>query len=277
MGNRHRHKPGHQHKPPVRPLDDVAARSDTAQKSSGTVDNPPPPSDMKPPPANTSESQHGKPDQTPWWKIVLEASAVVVGIVVALIYIGQLRQMIESNRINRENMESVQRALVFFGGEVGAIKRTTGKKVTSLTLVFPWQNSGATPAMRGKSRVNWLTVPGDLPNNFQFPDLGDPRLNQFEIPPKGFGNGTADVSIEYIEKVKAKRARMFVWGWITYNDIFHKTPRHLSEFCDELTNIESSSADLTDPAVNIKWESSLCQSHNCSDERCADYWEKIGQ
>ena len=67
---------------------------------------------------------------------------------------------------------------------------------------------------------------------------------------------------------------MFVWGWITYDDIFKNTPRHLSEFCDEITNIKGTPEDITDPAANITWELSLCREHNCSDERCADYREK---
>ena len=183
--------------------------------------------------------------------------------------------MRESNAINRENVEVVQRALVFFDGQVAAIKRTTDKRNTALTLVMPWQNTGVTPAMNGKARVNWLVIPQALPDNFAFPDLGNVKPRQFDIPPRAFGNGTADVPIEFIEKAKNKGFRMYVWGWITYDDMFKGTTKHLNEFCDEIVNIKSDPDDITDPKANITWESSLCGEHNCTDERCADYSTKI--
>jgi hypothetical protein len=193
--------------------------------------------------------------------------------------------MVESNRINRENMESTQRALVFFSGQVGYVKRFAGKKITSLTLVLPWENSGVTPAIDGDSRVNWKTFqsPTGIPEGFSYPDEGNVERRQFDIPPRGYGNGTEDVPIEWIEATKDNSLRLFVHGWITYDDIFKGkkgeriTPRHLSEFCDEITNIKSSPDDVTDPAANITWELSLCPEHNCSDERCKDYSTKIKQ
>jgi hypothetical protein len=198
--------------------------------------------------------------------------------------IKQWLAMNESNAINRENVESVQRALVFFSGQTESIKRITGKKVTSLTIIVPWDNSGVTEAMNGVSRVNWKTLPSPngLPPDFSFPDEGTVESRQFEIPPRSSGNGTMDVPIDSIEATKQGVTRMFIHGWITYDDIFkgqkgeeRKTPRHLSEFCDEITNIKSVPDDVTDPNATITWELSLCPTHTCTDERCADYAQKI--
>jgi hypothetical protein len=200
----------------------------------------------------------------------------------AVFAIKQWNAMRESNAINRENVESVQRALVFFSGQPAYVKRLTGKKVTSLTIVLPWENTGVTPAMNGKSIVNWKTFPSPsgLPENFTYPDEVNVEPRQFEIPPRGYGNGTMDVPIQWIEATKNGSLRMFIHGWIIYDDIFkgtegtRKTPIHLSEFCDEITNIKSTPDDVTDPTANITWELSLCREHNCSDERCRDYQEK---
>src|SRR5450432_2656077 len=65
-----------------------------------------------PPQKKKEETEHCKPDQTPWWKMFLEAAAVAVGIVVAIIYGLQLGQMIDSNKLSRESLESVQRAFI---------------------------------------------------------------------------------------------------------------------------------------------------------------------
>jgi hypothetical protein len=203
--------------------------------------------------------------------------------IIALLQWGAMR---DSNNINRENMESVQRALVSYSGQTGQIKRLTGKKVTSLTMVLPWQNTGVTPAMNGKSVVSWKTFPSPngIPDNFTYPDQVQVEPRQFEIPPREFGSGTMDVPIEWIQVTKDKTVRMFIYGWITYDDIFKGrpegskvTPRHLSEFCDEITNIKSAPDDITDPAANITWELSLCQEHNCTDDRCKDYKEQTEQ
>jgi hypothetical protein len=188
----------------------------------------------------------------------------------------QWKAMHESNEINRENVESVQRALVFFSGQTGIAKRITGTRVSTLTILVPWLNTGVTPATEGKSVVNWQTLPSPfgLPQNFAYPDLANTKPVRFEIPPKGSGNATMDVPIHWIEDTKNKKFRMFIYGWITYRDIFSRTPIHLSEFCSEITNIDSGPKDVTDPTANIAWELSLCSEHNCSDERCSDYREK---
>jgi hypothetical protein len=206
----------------------------------------------------------------------------VVAALVLIVYLYQLKAMLDSNETNRAALESVQRALVSFNGQPGKIKRIAGKTVTSLTMVVPWENSGVTPAINGKSMVNWkiLPAPNDLPRDFTYPDIKDIEPRQFEIPPKGYGNGTMDIPVEWIEVTKNKTSRMFIYGWITYDDIFKQakgiqgTHRHLSEFCDEVTNITSNTNDVADPAADITWELSLCREHNCSDESCKDYAEK---
>jgi hypothetical protein len=228
------------------------------------------------------------------WESITEHSNAIMAVFTILIFaattaytviaILQWNAMRDSNEINRENVESVQRALVSFGGQVGHIKRVSGKKITKLTLVMPWENTGVTPSMNGKSRGNWKTFegPGGIPDNYTYPDQSAIKLTQFEISPKGYGNITADVPIEWIQAVKNGGFRMFVYGWITYDDIFskasngtRKTPIHLSEFCDEITNVKSIPDDVTNPDASITWELSLCSEHNCTDERCADYAQKI--
>ncbi len=71
--------------------------------------------------------------------------------------------------------------------------------------------------------------------------------------------------------------RIYVWGWITYHDIFKGTPARLSEFCDEITDVKSSSTDMTDPSAKVTWDLLLCQEHNCADEECGDYGDKTAE
>jgi hypothetical protein len=50
-------------------------------------------------------------------------------------------------------------------GKLEPLNGLKKKKVIALTLVIPWENTGVTPAMNGTSRVNWVVIPNDLPDN----------------------------------------------------------------------------------------------------------------
>ena len=158
------------------------------------------------------------------------AVIAILTLVIALSNIGydvvasrQLGAMKESNDINRENVESVQRALVSYSGSPLPIQRLTGNRVSKITLIFRWGNDGVTSAINCKSRVNWITIPDDLPDNFSFPDIGSFKPKQFYIPPKGVANAPADIDIDWLKKTNTGTYRRFTWGWITYDDIFHGT------------------------------------------------------
>jgi hypothetical protein len=180
-----------------------------------------------------------------------------------------------SNMITREALTSVQRAFVSFIGAISATKTVSGNKNTDLVLILPWQNLGVTPTKNARSRVNWKTFPGDMPTGFDFADIGTVEPRQFEIPPKEMGNATMTIPIGWIDATKKGNVHLFVWGWITYYDIFANIPMRLSEFFDEITDIKSSPDDITDASANITWQLSLCRvPHNCSDEQCQDYRQK---
>jgi len=99
--------------------DQTAKKTDKPQDG-GALGNRLPPEGQKPPPP----PEHNNPDdhsgQAPWWKrlevwkFIGEMVLVVIGIYLACVYSGQLTQMIESNKINRESLTSVQRAFVTF-------------------------------------------------------------------------------------------------------------------------------------------------------------------
>lgn len=99
------------------------------------------------------ETCYCKPDQAPLWKMALEFAAVVVGIVVAIIYGGQLSQMIESNRLTRESYKLDERAWV----AVTAVNGTRPETDKKFTYSVHFVNTGKTPAR------NVVIHPGDNP------------------------------------------------------------------------------------------------------------------
>jgi len=208
-------------------------------------------------------------DNIDWSQVFLDLLLILIGVKLACIYSSQLKAMLKSNEINREALESVQRAFIFLAPVEGtAYKNSAGTKIKSFSFRFPWENSGVTPTRNMATHVNWTFLPGPLPNDFSFPDLwspGQPHINaHVAIGPKGSTNSTVPVSIEYINAMLAHKAHLYFWGWAKYRDIFPNTPDHLTEFCMELTDLRFVRAEQR---FQPEWVS--CISHNCYDEECA--------
>jgi hypothetical protein len=175
-----------------------------------------------------------------------------------------------------ESLTSVQRALAAFLGNIGVEKDIGDNKISDLTLTFPFQNIGNTSTVGAKGQVNWKIFDlSGMPSNFDFADQGLIQQSRFDIPSRAAGNATVKVPVQYLEMTKRKVARFYVWGWLTYNDVFKGTPEHLTEFCDELIGVKITKDDPTDPTADFSWNLALCNTHNCYDDQCTDYASQI--
>lgn len=45
---------------------------------------------------------------------------------------------------------------------------------------------------------------------------------------------TVGQAINEIEAVTQNKKRLFLWGWVEYDDIFEGTPRHRVDYCFEI-------------------------------------------
>lgn len=203
----------------------------------------------------------------------------------------QVGKLQESNSINREALESVQRAYVTFppSPELHAINLPSG---ILFTLDMPIENAGNTMARGEKDRVSCVTPIGLLPNNYTFPDIdGGPETNcgtpwaatgANTIPAKGSMFSQTIVIdgkmlVEYMQQNPGPprvgepdhpTRNVFLYGWTTYRDIFKGTPEHLTEFCRTLTMLSRQGQNMQD-----SW--GYCPMHNCTDEECPDYKKRI--
>lgn len=180
----------------------------------------------------------------------------------------QWKAMLDSNAINREALESVQRAFV----NIGKTMQDNPVVIPGQNEIRGWEfrprmaNSGSTPTRNASSHANFLFLPAALPADFSFPDLGAQTPDiPFILGPKEEAMGALlNVPFSAIEDVKGKKTRLFFWGWATYNDIFPKTPQHISMFCIELAEVRG---PLT-PNTGYQFLWSLCGRHNCADDEC---------
>ena len=98
-----------------------------------------------------------------------------------------------------------------------------------------WQNNGATPALNVFANANITTFGGDLPGDFDFPDNHRPsQVAPIPIGPAQFLYCRApQVNGSTFVDVSQGLRRLFIWGWVDYEDIF-AIERRRTEFCHEI-------------------------------------------
>lgn len=131
---------------------------------------------------------------------------------------------------------------------------------------FRIENHGQTPAQNLAISSNVAIFPYPLPPNFQFPELKGPGESRAVVHPGSHGDGSAFAPAPFtrdqLELIcKADQQRLYVFGRITYTDIFGKNRE--TRFCSgvtsdrmrEITGLDHlgggvSGTDLRFPAAN---------------------------
>lgn len=142
----------------------------------------------------------------------------------------------KSAEIAERALNSTERAFVFMKNIYASPVYDPTESIVGWDFHVVWENSGATPTQFMVSRKQWMIWPeGNIPDDFNFPDIGSPFQSKSYIGPKAvIDAGALQVSNEMLATVADSPARMLIWGWAEYNDIFSPTVRHRSEFCAEV-------------------------------------------
>jgi hypothetical protein len=259
-------------------------------QNSGALSNPPPRVSGDPP----SPPEHDHPDNdsgpSEWWRrlsawtFIGEMVLIAITLYIACIYSGQLDQMIESNEINRESLESVQRAFMILNAiPFNRFTRMASSGTPELIWQFKpnWENAGNTTATTAAQDFFVELLPTE-PNDEQFAG-NNKEHTQFEIGPKARQNGgVKDIPDSVIMSARVDQPgahKMFFWGWVVYRDVFPKTKPHVTEFCYHLAQasyVDKRQKPLTVPQMpvvpeNISLDWDACKEHNCVDEYCKNY------
>jgi hypothetical protein len=218
----------------------------------------------------------------------MPAATLIATVVIAIIYYYQLLAMRHSNDINREALQSVQRAFV------SCQNVNTDRKSHRLAKHSPhyWdisvslENSGTTPAITAISYYQTAKLSAE-PTEEIFRGPKEGMSSPVSIGPKSLQNLGARPTEELLllgtdlndDLSNAASITIpdnfFVWGWVVYRDVFSSTPPRLTEYCRTLKHaslmIDSAKPSHVSPAtqVNFLWEA--CREHNCTDHECKDY------
>jgi hypothetical protein len=183
--------------------------------------------------------------------------------------------MRDSNKINRDALEGVQRPFVTFSPKmsVGTKFDPRTGHIAAFFPQVPINNSGNTATRNLKDHVSVYPSKDELPQTFTFPDIGRAPESIDIGPHDSITYYAASFGINDARAAQSGTGHVYIYGWATYNDGFRNTSPHITQFCYELKVDDS--VDISDP----KWIQSpynigsfqMCPSaldHNCTDEEC---------
>ncbi len=146
------------------------------------------------------------------------------------------------------------------------------------------ENAGTTTAKYLEQHLSFQSRPDVLPKGWDYPDLWSDSNRDVAfgyLGPKAKGTLSPDRPISVVGLGWANaiqnnaRLHLYMWGWVSYFDVFKGTPKHLTEFCYEVIPFVTPTKIPT--KVNVMAGYRRCVEHNCADEQCADYREKTQQ
>jgi hypothetical protein len=217
--------------------------------------------------------------------------AEIVGAILLAVSVGTIgwqgSLLRESNKINRDALQSVQRAFVRWTGfrTTPALKRSpSGQDQRWWLFENTWENSGNTTATEVVQyfEVDELAVE---PNDEKF--RGKVKASDLivsVIGPRGTTqSGTIEKPESFIYGLRPdlshtieSNQRIFFWGWIVYRDVFANTKPHVTEICMELAGVTYPKTAMpqkgfipVDASPGLRF--SGCHDHNCVDNYCKNY------
>jgi hypothetical protein len=171
--------------------------------------------------------------------------------------------------ISHEALFSVQRAFVFFSPETKQFYLTDkegSKNIVSWEFLVPIRNSGTTPAknLRDHIFVGWL--PHAITKDFNFHDFENGEDGMANPQDTSFYE-TEPIPRDVLADTKGGIKHLYIYGWVTYNDVFKGTPQRVTKFCYEMHAIVG---DFTTTIGDKGTRTTLCGVHNCSDDGCKE-------
>ena len=161
-----------------------------------------------------------------FWLILIGAAQVIVAAISVGIY-----------RLMRQDSTNISRAFVFIREfrQFWLHDPENEQRIVSWRIVPIWENSGNTIARKMKSYVNFCIFGPDIPDDFDFPDIGVTRATIPNLigPHSTVDGGLSEIPVHTLVAIKKGMCNCYFWGWAEYVDIFGRMV-HRVGFCNRL-------------------------------------------
>lgn len=137
--------------------------------------------------------------------------------------------------IAERSLTELERAFITNNIEIGS--GWFQNQIAYWEIRISWLNVGRTPTRGLYTHCSWDHFADDLPANFNFPDRwdGQPDIAPAFIPPEGqIEDEPIRIPPNILNAGQQGHIRIFIWGWVEYDDIFPGTQPHRTEFCNEI-------------------------------------------
>jgi hypothetical protein len=130
-----------------------------------------------------------------------------------------------------------QRAFVFAKEFYAIIVPSSPGLVDNWRITAVLENSGETETRYLTNNINWKEFPLDgLPPDYEFPYLvNDKPKYGFIGPNSTIHSSYIEIPVTILDKVGWGQLRLYIWGWVEYNDVFNKRKRRRTEYCYEIS------------------------------------------
>ncbi len=181
------------------------------------------------------------------------------------------KQWQASNRqadIAEANLTRLNRPFVFPGQLQAIPKINPNNDIFAFDLRLEWKNVGSTPAKDAKFHISWEHFLNDIPDDFGFPEHGKASGVTMYIPAKDSTQSAPMLMDVCVARAAwAKQIRLYLWGWITYEDVFglFENKKYRTQFCWEMI-LEGN--DPYGKQGQLEWRCTSYPRYSCVDEEC---------
>lgn len=144
----------------------------------------------------------------------------------------------KSARVAEDALISGQRAFMFIR-EIKTYLHQDPQSGKHLWTIHPiWANSGNTPTRGLSINTTYSLLDEPLSQGFDFPHAREDLIPTIAGPKSMVEALPGTLSSEDLEAVQQGTKFFYIWGWAEYHDIFEGTKKHVTRFCNQLTQVE---------------------------------------
>ncbi|WP_136419721.1 hypothetical protein [Herbaspirillum sp. ST 5-3] len=144
----------------------------------------------------------------------------------------------KSARVAEDALISGQRAFMFIREIKTYLHHDPQTNHYQWTIHPVWANSGNTPTKGLSINTTYRLLDEPLPKDFDFPHAREDLIPTIAGPKSMVEAVPGTLSKEDLEAVQKGTKFFYIWGWAEYHDIFEGTKKHITRFCNQLTQIE---------------------------------------
>jgi hypothetical protein len=174
----------------------------------------------------------------------------------------------QSSANTRDVMIDSQRAYVVFRGlTLSGASDPSDPNRPSFQVNPVWANDGNTPTRDMTIYTNPIRPILHPVMEIAMPHT--PDISPGLLAPRATGMGASSfISANQLAAIRDGQLKMYIWGWVKYNDVFPNTPQHQTRFCLIVNTFQGDPNVPGEAAVGGPPCGQAGDHYECTDQEC---------